>query len=205
MNLLKIMTKSIFVSDEHNKISWACIIAIHIIIAVKCGTRIRTLGQGTNDRIVKLCVLHFSCKYPDSKIHGAKWGPSGANRIQVGPMLAPWTLLYGYILCRSSIAYSTCRNNNKQILHHWFCKEKSPSQAPMIRTAFPCHDVIMPHVPLIQCAIEQFSLVLNVNVYTLLMSKFTSSNSTVVVQFWTGMTARAQGAYKMALVCTRGS
>ena len=24
------------------------------------------------------------------------WGPSGANRTQVGPMLAPWTLLSGY-------------------------------------------------------------------------------------------------------------
>ena len=25
------------------------------------------------------------------------WGPSGADRIQVGPMLAPWTLLSGWI------------------------------------------------------------------------------------------------------------
>ena len=32
---------------------------------------------------------------PDSKVHGANMGPSGAERIQVGPMLAPWTLLSG--------------------------------------------------------------------------------------------------------------
>ena len=27
---------------------------------------------------------------------GPTWGPSGADRTQVGPMLAPWTLLSGY-------------------------------------------------------------------------------------------------------------
>ena len=32
---------------------------------------------------------------PDSKIHGANMGPSGADRTQVGAMLAPWTLLSG--------------------------------------------------------------------------------------------------------------
>ena len=29
---------------------------------------------------------------------GPKWGPSGADRTQVGPMLAPWTLLSGSVL-----------------------------------------------------------------------------------------------------------
>ena len=33
---------------------------------------------------------------PDSKVHEANWGPSGADRTQVGPMLAPWTLLSGF-------------------------------------------------------------------------------------------------------------
>ena len=32
---------------------------------------------------------------PDSKFMGPTWGPSGADRTQVGPMLAPWTLLSG--------------------------------------------------------------------------------------------------------------
>ena len=35
--------------------------------------------------------------YPNSKVHGANMGPSGADRIQVGPMLAPWTSLSGYV------------------------------------------------------------------------------------------------------------
>ena len=32
---------------------------------------------------------------PDSKIHGATWGPSGSCRPQMGPILAPRTLLSG--------------------------------------------------------------------------------------------------------------
>ena len=35
---------------------------------------------------------------------GPTWGPSGADRTQVGPMLAPWTLLSRYIICFQMIA-----------------------------------------------------------------------------------------------------
>ena len=35
---------------------------------------------------------------PASKVHGSTWGPSGTDRAQVGPMLAPWTLLSGFTL-----------------------------------------------------------------------------------------------------------
>ena len=31
-----------------------------------------------------------------ARFMGPTWGPSGADRTQVGPMLAPWTLLSGY-------------------------------------------------------------------------------------------------------------
>ena len=33
---------------------------------------------------------------PIARCLGSTWGPSGADRTQVGPMLAPWTLLSGY-------------------------------------------------------------------------------------------------------------
>ena len=41
-----------------------------------------------------------SCNKPSmlsliARFMGPKWGPSGANRTQVGPTLAPWTLLSG--------------------------------------------------------------------------------------------------------------
>ena len=50
----------------------------------------------------KTCIstppAHWFCDAdPDSKVHGP-WGPSEADRTQVGPMLAPWTLLSGDIL-----------------------------------------------------------------------------------------------------------
>ena len=35
---------------------------------------------------------------PDSKVHGANMGPIWGRRTQVGPMLAPWTLLSGVVL-----------------------------------------------------------------------------------------------------------
>ena len=39
---------------------------------------------------------------PDSKVHGANmgptWGPPGSCRPQVGPLLAPWTLLSGELI-----------------------------------------------------------------------------------------------------------
>ena len=38
-----------------------------------------------------------------ARFMGPTWGPSGADRIQVGPMLAPRTLLFGVFLFRRSV------------------------------------------------------------------------------------------------------
>ena len=53
--------------------------------------------------------------YPDSKVHGANMGPSGADRTQMGPMLAPWTLLSGYIYIKSKPTKEI--RNNLYIYH----------------------------------------------------------------------------------------
>ena len=37
-----------------------------------------------------------SFKFKTVRFVGPTWGPSGADRTQVGPMLAPWSLLSGY-------------------------------------------------------------------------------------------------------------
>ena len=42
------------------------------------------------------CINHIGI-IPASKVLGPTWGPSGADRTQVGPMLAPWTLLSGIL------------------------------------------------------------------------------------------------------------
>ena len=36
--------------------------------------------------------------YPDSKVHGANMGPIWGRQDPGGPMLAPWTLLSGYVM-----------------------------------------------------------------------------------------------------------
>ena len=44
-----------------------------------------------------LCVSIIHPRYTlIARFMGTTWGPSGADRTQVGPMLAPWTLLSGY-------------------------------------------------------------------------------------------------------------
>ena len=48
-----------------------------------------------------------------ARFMGPTWGPSGAERTQVGPMLAPWTLLSGLLLLwtllKRVILESNCR------------------------------------------------------------------------------------------------
>ena len=51
----------------------------------------------------------------ESKVHGANMGP---NRTQVGPMLAPWTLLSGHT---SPVTIATCA---KPITINFICHEK---------------------------------------------------------------------------------
>ena len=57
--------------------------------------------------LMHLCVTRIywvkPLKCPDSKVHGANMGPIWTDRTQVGPMLAPWTLLSGWWLCTYSI------------------------------------------------------------------------------------------------------
>ena len=49
--------------------------------------------------------LAYGCKHTlIARFVGPRWDPSGTDRTQVGPMLAPWTLLSGYDL---EIPYST--------------------------------------------------------------------------------------------------
>ena len=42
-------------------------------------------------------LLYSNKSLLDNKVHGATWGPPGSCRPQMGPMLAPWTLLSGYL------------------------------------------------------------------------------------------------------------
>ena len=51
-------------------------------------------------------IMHMCYTLPDSKVHGANMGPIWGHRTQVGPMLAPWTLLSGLCSLRSMSIFS---------------------------------------------------------------------------------------------------
>ena len=49
------------------------------------------------------------------------WGPSGAHRIQVGPMLAPWTLLSGTFCAKAGSELVWCKQQGRQWTHILIC------------------------------------------------------------------------------------
>ena len=52
--------------------------------------------HGNNLVIIGRAGFVIMATYPDSIFMGPTWGPPGSCRPQMGPMLAPWTLLSGY-------------------------------------------------------------------------------------------------------------
>ena len=66
---------------------------------------------------------HFTGTALIAKFMGPTWGPHGADRTQVGPMLAPWTLLSGW--CNQPYHYHQ-RNVNGSFKNtsHWNINEK---------------------------------------------------------------------------------
>ena len=58
-----------------------------------------------------ILIWHGARKTPlIARFVGPAWGPSGADRTQVGPMLAPWTLLSGttYLVLRAKQCGDCC-------------------------------------------------------------------------------------------------
>ena len=53
-----------------------------------------------------------------TRFMGPTWGPSGADRTQVGPMLAPWTLLSGLVIYKVLIKTSP-NANTRYIQRMW--------------------------------------------------------------------------------------
>ena len=91
------------------------VIVIVIIIAIKKITRIKASFQYK--------ALHF----PDSKVYGANMGPPGADRTQVGPMLAPWTLLSELIQVKIS-ELSNNGNTVNMIKHNTYVRHTQETQ-----------------------------------------------------------------------------
>ena len=62
-----------------------------LLVSSRIGSR--TIGSGDGFWPASLQCLQRRTQI--AKFMGPTWSPSGANRTQVGPMMAPWTLLSG--------------------------------------------------------------------------------------------------------------
>ena len=56
--------------------------------------------------VLPLCFL--CCIIPIARFMGPTWGPSGADRTQVGPMLSPWSLLSGMLYNKTHPYWGKC-------------------------------------------------------------------------------------------------
>ena len=52
--------------------------------------------------VILICQLYKRLVTLIARFKGPTWGPSGAERTQVGPMLSPWTLLSGRLFWNQS-------------------------------------------------------------------------------------------------------
>ena len=73
---------------------------------------------------------------------GPTWGPSGADRTQVGPVLAPWTLLSGHIW---KWLFKKIRHTDHCEIH--FNRYMSTSSANGYQTTFYHYMYVNPHPP----------------------------------------------------------
>ena len=95
--------------NRSNAINYGCVVDIvqsvvqrywQKYLDIKCGLLLMHSKQehvdkksltGTANNVYALIPLHTLI----ARLMGPTWDPSGADRTQVGPMLAPWTLLSG--------------------------------------------------------------------------------------------------------------
>ena len=71
----------------------------------------------------RLLISRISCSpILMARLMWPTWGPSGADRTQVGPMLAPWTLLSGYNPPRSCAQLACCLSHSRPgpLSQTWF-------------------------------------------------------------------------------------
>ena len=70
--------------------------------------------------VIIILIRHFKGWFMTSLIArfmGPTWGPSGADRTQVGPMLAPWTLLSGVWSCIYHPGDGYCDHRSTMLMH----------------------------------------------------------------------------------------
>ena len=66
------------------------------------------------------CVT-VSPNHPDGKVHGTNTGPPGSCRPQMGPILAPWSLLSGHL---PTITITSTNSRSLRLLEPLFTKRQ---------------------------------------------------------------------------------
>ena len=79
------------------------------------------LKRETGTIPTKCCTHQDSCAVISliARFMGPTWGPSGADRPHVGPMLAPWTLLSGIVCAAFCWRWQMWQNKKKTRLCLW--------------------------------------------------------------------------------------
>ena len=65
------------------------------------------MHKGNQICVMTVEVVLVVLEHKQTQLMGPTWGPSGADRTQVGPMLATWTLLLG-LLHKDRISFPKC-------------------------------------------------------------------------------------------------
>ena len=99
---------------------WACNVGgldYAIRIGIQCAWYFTVIStRATHRRHPEARMWWARCVVPDSRFMGPTWGPLGADRTQVGPMLAPWTLL-------SEVPLWIQRLSNVRPMSLWCCMQ----------------------------------------------------------------------------------
>ena len=82
-------------NNEENVSCWWRHHAIEILLLHVVASNVRVLKVLSN--VYRSSITNY-IDHPIARFMGPTWGPSGADRTQMGPMLAPWTLLSGHVL-----------------------------------------------------------------------------------------------------------
>ena len=136
---------------------------------------------------------------------GPAWGPSGADRTQVGPMLAPWTLLSGKwtescFVENYSACYSIrwCRKNlwnmtSSAYVSIWGTDSTPPLKRPMVE-----HDsefIIFENIPITHVYLVICPWSVPVNPGSLLNERFVLTHAKIWYLSWCQVVAKCSSIY----------
>ena len=100
------INKTIILAYKTSLIGWQITLSwLHVIIEYCSLILVNGMQYHDKDQMARLPA-------PIARFMGLTWGPSGANRTQVGPMLAPWTLLSERFITKTNCCHLMLSDEN---------------------------------------------------------------------------------------------